>query len=135
MFGRRWEDPLYVKSLLSYHSTINHWDELLDLVDSGQTTDRQQVIALYNGGPPGVIYEFIAVSVFYWMIASCIAEMASAIPSSAGVYHWASITGGKYGRPLGFFAGWYVVPRSHPNARQHGKNGSKREVWANAECV
>ncbi len=24
------------------------------------------VVALYNGGPPGVIYEFIAVSVFYW---------------------------------------------------------------------
>jgi amino acid transporter len=67
------------------------------------------VIALYNGGPPGVIYEFIAVSIFYWMIASCIAEMASAIPSSAGVYHWASITGGRYGRALGYFAGWYVV--------------------------
>lgn len=71
---------------------------------------RIQVIALYNGGPPGVIYEFIAVSVFYWMIASCIAEMASAIPSSAGVYHWASVTGGRYGRALGYFAGWYVSP-------------------------
>ncbi|KAF2638194.1 amino acid transporter [Massarina eburnea CBS 473.64] len=65
------------------------------------------VISLYNGGPPGVIYEFIAVSVFYWLIATCIAEMASAIPSSAGVYHWASITGGKYGRVLGYFAGWW----------------------------
>ncbi|KAF2868860.1 amino acid/polyamine transporter I [Massariosphaeria phaeospora] len=64
-------------------------------------------IALYNGGPPGVIYEFIAISIFYWMIAACIAEMASAIPSSAGVYHWASITGGKYGRVLGYFAGWW----------------------------
>ena len=41
------------------------------------------------------------------MIAACIAEMASAIPSSAGVYHWASITGGRYGRVLGYFAGWW----------------------------
>jgi amino acid transporter len=66
------------------------------------------VIALYNGGPPGVIYAFIAISCFYFMIAACIAEMASAIPSSAGVYHWASITGGKtYGRVLGYFAGWW----------------------------
>ncbi|KAF2200264.1 amino acid transporter [Delitschia confertaspora ATCC 74209] len=65
------------------------------------------VIALYNGGPPGVIFEFIAVSFFYWMVASCIAELASAIPSSAGVYHWASVTAGKYGRPVGFFAGWW----------------------------
>lgn len=43
------------------------------------------------------------------MIAACIAEMASAIPSSSGVYHWASVTGGaKYGKAIGFFAGWYV---------------------------
>lgn len=66
-----------------------------------------QVIALYNGGPPGVIYAFIAVSCMYFMIAACIAEMASAIPSSAGVYHWASVTAGeRYGRVVGFFAGW-----------------------------
>ncbi|KAF2707246.1 amino acid transporter [Pleomassaria siparia CBS 279.74] len=65
------------------------------------------VIALYNGGAPGVIYEFLAVSVFYWMIAACIAEMSSAIPSSAGVYQWASITAGKHGRIVGFFAGWW----------------------------
>ncbi|KAL1648532.1 hypothetical protein SLS61_006856 [Didymella pomorum] len=66
------------------------------------------VIALYNGGPPGVIYAFIAISCFYFMIAACIADMASAIPSSAGVYHWACITGGKtYGRVLGYFAGWW----------------------------
>lgn len=45
------------------------------------------------------------------MIAACIAEMASAIPSSSGVYHWASVTGGaKYGKAIGFFAGWYVSP-------------------------
>lgn len=75
-----------------------------------------QVIALYNGGPPGVIYEFIAVSCFYFMIAACIAEMASSIPSAAGVYHWASVTGGaKFGRVIGYFAGWYV---HHPMDEQ-----------------
>ncbi|KAI9660020.1 MAG: hypothetical protein M1821_001372 [Bathelium mastoideum] len=42
------------------------------------------VVALYNGGPPGVIYELLAVSTFYMGIAACIAELASAIPSSAG---------------------------------------------------
>ncbi|KFY25224.1 hypothetical protein V491_01862 [Pseudogymnoascus sp. VKM F-3775] len=65
------------------------------------------VIAIYNGGPPGVIYELIAVSIFYWLIALSIAELASAMPSSSGVYHWASITAGKYGRPCGYFAGWW----------------------------
>jgi choline transport protein len=63
-------------------------------------------VAIYNGGPPGVIYEYITVSVFYWIIAACIAELASAIPSSAGVYHWASVTAGSYGRVVGFFARW-----------------------------
>ncbi|KAK0120696.1 hypothetical protein ONS96_010899 [Cadophora gregata f. sp. sojae] len=66
------------------------------------------VIAIYNGGPPGVLYEFIAVSIFYWLIAASLAELASSMPSSAGVYHWASITPGpKYGRLIGWFAGWW----------------------------
>ncbi|KAL8706248.1 MAG: hypothetical protein Q9201_000685 [Fulgogasparrea decipioides] len=41
-------------------------------------------IAIYNGGPPGVIYEFVAASVFYWIVAASIAELASAIPSAGG---------------------------------------------------
>lgn len=40
--------------------------------------------ALYNGGPSGVIYEFIAVSVCYWMVAASIAELASGMPSAGG---------------------------------------------------
>ena len=61
------------------------------------------LVAIFNGGPPGVIYEFIVVSVFYWIVAASIAELASAIPSSAGVYHWASVTPGKkWGRVVGY---------------------------------
>ncbi|KAK9241361.1 amino acid/polyamine transporter I [Lipomyces kononenkoae] len=65
------------------------------------------IASLYNGGPPGIIYEFIAVSVFYWFITASIAELASAIPASGGVYHWATVTAGPhYGRICGWFAGW-----------------------------
>ncbi|KAK2775257.1 hypothetical protein FQN52_004040 [Onygenales sp. PD_12] len=64
-------------------------------------------IAIFNGGPPGVIYEFIAVAICYWFVAASIAELASAMPSAAGVYHWASVTAGKYGRPVGWFAGYW----------------------------
>jgi amino acid transporter len=61
------------------------------------------LVAIFNGGPPGVIYEFCAVSIFYWMVAASLAELASAIPSSAGVYHWASVTPGKkWGRIVGY---------------------------------
>ncbi|OLN97360.1 Choline transport protein 4 [Colletotrichum chlorophyti] len=66
------------------------------------------LVAIFNGGPPGVLYEFIAVSVCYWTVAASIAELASAIPSSAGVYHWASVTPGRrWGRAVGFLAGWW----------------------------
>lgn len=66
------------------------------------------LVAIYNGGPPGVLYEFIAASCFYFMVAASLAELASAMPSSAGPYLWASVTPGKkYGRAVGFFAGWW----------------------------
>ncbi|KAI2863817.1 hypothetical protein CBS12448_3578 [Aspergillus niger] len=65
------------------------------------------VTAIYDGGPPGVIYEMIAASFFYWFIAASLAELASSMPSSGGVYHWASVTAGRYGRVCGWFAGWW----------------------------
>jgi len=66
------------------------------------------VVALSNGGLAGTIYEFIAVSVCYWLVAASIAELASGMPSASGVYHWATITAGsKYGRVCGFYAGWW----------------------------
>lgn len=66
------------------------------------------LVAISNGGPPGVLYEFLAVSFFYFLVAASLAELASAVPSSAGVYHWASVTPGpRWGRIVGFFAGWW----------------------------
>ncbi|EMC95091.1 hypothetical protein BAUCODRAFT_525469 [Baudoinia panamericana UAMH 10762] len=63
-------------------------------------------VAVLNGGPAGILYEFIVACFYYAFIGASIAELASAIPSSGGVYHWASITPGpKYGRVLGFFTG------------------------------
>jgi len=45
--------------------------------------------------------------IYYGFVAASIAELASAIPSAGGVYHWASITpGAKWGRTVGFFTGW-----------------------------
>ncbi|KAI9729323.1 MAG: hypothetical protein M1834_006994 [Cirrosporium novae-zelandiae] len=98
-----------------HHQELDRNFSLLSVSAVGITTGNTWaalggsiLVSLYNGGAPGVIYEFIAVSVFYWLVAACIAELASAIPSSAGVYHWASVTPGrKYGRVCGFFAGYW----------------------------
>lgn len=63
---------------------------------------------LYNGGGPGVIYGLLASIFFYATIAVSLAELSSAIPSSANVYHWASVTAGpRYGKLLSFYAGWW----------------------------
>lgn len=63
-------------------------------------------VAVLNGGPPGILYEFITACVYYAFIGASIAELASSIPSSGGVYHWASITpGSEWGRVIGFFTG------------------------------
>ncbi|PPJ56352.1 hypothetical protein CBER1_00643 [Cercospora berteroae] len=63
-------------------------------------------ISLLNGGPPGILYEYIVACVYYTFIGLSISELASSIPSSGGVYHWASVTAGpRYGRVLGFFTG------------------------------
>lgn len=65
------------------------------------------VTSFYNGGPSGILYEFIAVSVCYWFVGASIAELTSAIPASGGVYHWAAATAGKkYGVACAYFAGW-----------------------------
>ena len=62
-------------------------------------------ISILNGGPPGIIYEFIVAVIFYSFIAASIAELASSMPTSGGVYHWASVTAGSWGRSIGFFCG------------------------------
>jgi choline transport protein len=41
-------------------------------------------IAIANGGPPGVLYELIVACSYYAVVGACIAELASAIPSSGG---------------------------------------------------
>jgi len=66
------------------------------------------LVAIYNGGPAGVLYELIAVSLAYGFITASLAELASAIPSAGGVYHWATVVAGpRYGRVTGFYAGWF----------------------------
>lgn len=49
-------------------------------------------ISLLNGGPPGVLYEYIVACIYYTFIGLSISELASSIPFSGGVYHWASVT-------------------------------------------
>jgi amino acid transporter len=56
-----------------------------------------------NGGPIAISIGWPLVSAFILIIGFCLAELASAYPTSGGIYWWASKLGGA---EAGFFAGW-----------------------------
>ncbi|RFU28996.1 hypothetical protein B7463_g7338, partial [Scytalidium lignicola] len=114
------EDEVVLSSDLTEHiNASGHPDQLnrqygiLSICGMALTVDNAWVVigssltvSIFNGGPPGVLYEFLVAAFYYGFIASSLAEMASSVPSSGGVYHWATLAPGpKYGRILGFYAG------------------------------
>jgi len=56
-----------------------------------------------NGGPIAISIGWPLISVFILIIGLCMAELASAYPTSGGIYWWASKLGGA---KAGFFTGW-----------------------------
>ncbi|ULQ53194.1 amino acid permease [Flavihumibacter fluvii] len=56
-----------------------------------------------NGGPIAIAIGWPLISIFILIIGFCMAELASAYPTSGGIYWWASKLGGP---KAGFFAGW-----------------------------
>src|SRR5271154_2660812 len=56
-----------------------------------------------NGGPIAISIGWPLISIFILLIGLCLAELASAYPTSGGIYWWASKLGGA---KAGFFTGW-----------------------------
>ena len=56
-----------------------------------------------NGGPIAISIGWPIISAFILIIGFCLAELASAYPTSGGIYWWASKLGGA---EAGFFTGW-----------------------------
>jgi amino acid transporter len=57
-----------------------------------------------NGGPVMVSIGWPVVSAFILIIALCMAEVVSAMPTAGGIYYWASKLGGP---SWGWFTGWF----------------------------
>ncbi|KAK3495480.1 amino acid permease-domain-containing protein [Neurospora crassa] len=97
-----------------YRDQLDRQYSLLGLAGIAITIDNAWIalgssisVSILNGGPPGLIFGLIVAVFYYSFIGAGLAELASAIPTAGGVYHWATIAGGpKYGRILGFFTGW-----------------------------
>ena len=56
-----------------------------------------------NGGPMAISIGWPLISIFILIIGFCLSELASAYPTSGGIYWWASKLGGPR---AGFFTGW-----------------------------
>lgn len=56
-----------------------------------------------NGGPVAIAFGWPLISAFILIIGFCMAELASAYPTSGGIYWWASKLGGA---EAGFITGW-----------------------------
>jgi amino acid transporter len=56
-----------------------------------------------NGGPIAISIGWPVIATFILIIGLCMAELASAFPTSGGIYWWASRLGGP---AAGFFTGW-----------------------------
>ena len=56
-----------------------------------------------NGGPISISWSWPIISVFILIIGFTMSELVSAMPTSGGIYYWASKLGGAR---AGFFTGW-----------------------------
>ena len=61
---------------------------------------------LVMGGPAEMAFGWPLVSVFTLLVALSMAELASSIPTSGAMYHWASKLGGK---SWGWFTAWFNI--------------------------
>ncbi|RPB05132.1 amino acid transporter [Choiromyces venosus 120613-1] len=108
------KDALKLEAALGHKQALNRGFGLFSLTSLGiiianswSLTGGSIVLAIGNGGPMALLYGLILVTIFYTLISASLAELVSSIPSSGGVYHWASVTAGpRYGRVVGWYAGF-----------------------------
>src|ERR1700723_4353897 len=60
--------------------------------------------AFNNGGPIAISIGWPVISCFILCVAFSMSELASAMPTSGGIYYWASKLGGP---AWGWFTGWF----------------------------
>src|SRR4029453_11401010 len=61
---------------------------------------------LVMGGPAQMAFGWPLVAVFTMTVALSLAELASAVPTSGAMYHWASLLGGN---AWGWFTAWFNI--------------------------
>ncbi|KAF1913212.1 amino acid/polyamine transporter I [Ampelomyces quisqualis] len=67
-------------------------------------------IGFQNGGPAGLIYGFTLIWLGNFSVFICIGELASAVPTAGGQYHWVSLLAPRSNKRLfSYITGWLTV--------------------------
>lgn len=68
------------------------------------------IVGVQSGGPPVMIYSWIAISVFALAVAYSMAEMCSAYPTAGGQYSWVAIIAPRrVARGMSWLTGWFMI--------------------------
>ncbi|KAF9303778.1 hypothetical protein BGZ74_003089 [Mortierella antarctica] len=69
--------------------------------------------ALTNGGPAWATWSYLAIGCMSFIVSLCLAELASAYPTTAGVHHWVYQLGSSKRRAyLSWMVGWFSIVSS-----------------------
>jgi amino acid transporter len=68
------------------------------------------IVGIESGGPPVMVYSWIAVCFVTLAVAYSFAEMCSAYPVAGGQYSWVAVLAPpRYARGLSFVTGWFMI--------------------------
>lgn len=74
-------------------------------------------LTLTNGGPAWATWSYLVIGAMSFIVSLCLAELASAYPTTGGVHHWVYELGSARKRPfLTWMAGWLTVAGSVASA-------------------
>ena len=85
------------------------------IVTSWTALSGVMIIGVQSGGPPVIIWSWIAICLLTLAVAYSLAEMCSAYPVAGGQYCWVAVFAPKkLRRGMSYVCGWYAALKDSP---------------------
>ena len=100
----------YVQELKRTFSLPGMVGFAFSIVSSWSALGGVLVVGIESGGPPVMIFSFLAISILTLAIAFSMAEICSAYPVAGGQYSWVIILAPKsVARGMSWMTGWFMI--------------------------